>query len=61
MNKYDELAQRLYDLIDPWDCDYATKDDFIIDLQDDPIAIIEYLLDRLDDLQEGEKHDCSGS
>lgn len=48
MDRINELAQRLYDLIDPWDCDYATIDDFIIDLQDDPLAIIEYLLDRVD-------------
>lgn len=49
------LAQRLCDLIDPWDCEYRTIDDFIIDLQDDPLGIIEYLLDKIQEGANDEK------
>ena len=44
-----KVAQKLYDLIDPWDCDYATVDDFVIDIGDDPLSVIEYLADRLEE------------
>ena len=47
-----ELAERLYDLVDPWDRDDATQDDFVRELENDPLAIISDLLDRLDAYRE---------
>ncbi len=43
-----DLANRLYNLVDPWDRDYETVDDIANDIENDPDAVIEYLLDLLE-------------
>lgn len=47
--KVNELAQKLYQLVDPWDSDYQTVDDFVINIQDDPLKVIEYLVNLLEE------------
>lgn len=46
-----KLAERLYNMIDPWDRDYETVDDLANDIKNDPCAVIEYLIDLVDDLR----------
>jgi uncharacterized protein YeeX (DUF496 family) len=46
--KIQQLAQRLFDFVDPWDRDYETVDDIANDMKQDPEAVIEYLLDLLE-------------
>jgi len=46
--KIQQLAQRLFDFVDPWDRDYETVDDIAEDIRKDPEAVIEYLLDLLE-------------
>lgn len=43
-----KFAQRIYDLVDPWDRDGYTVEDIARTIKDDPLAIIEDLLDRLE-------------
>jgi len=43
-----DLANKLYNLIAPWDRDYETVDDIANDIENDPDLIIEYLLDLLE-------------
>lgn len=43
-----ELAQRLFDYIAPWDREYNTVDDIADDMENNPVAVIEYLLDQLE-------------
>lgn len=46
--KIQQLAQRLFDFVDPWDRDYETVDDIANDMKQDPETVIEYLLDLLE-------------
>jgi hypothetical protein len=46
--KIQQLAQRLFNFVDPWDRDYETVDDIANDMKQDPEAVIEYLLDLLE-------------
>ena len=43
-----DLANRLYNFVDPWDRDYETVDDIARDMENDPDLVIEYLLDLLE-------------
>ena len=47
--KIEELAERLVELIDPWDREYATVEDLVNDIKNDPLSVIEYLADRLEE------------
>ena len=50
--KLSDLSRRLYSLIDSYECDhYMTVDDFRIDLEDDPLSVIEYLVGRIESLE----------
>jgi len=46
--KIQQLADRLYNFVDPWDRDYETVDDIANDIKTDPETVIEYLLDLLE-------------
>ena len=48
--KIQQLAQRLYNYIDPWDRDYETVDDIANDIKSDPEAVIEYMMDILENI-----------
>ena len=48
--KIQQLAERLYNYVDPWDRDYNTVDDIAKDIKEDPDLIIEYLLDLLENV-----------
>ena len=43
-----DLANKLYNLIDPWERDYETVDDLANDIENDPLLVIEYLIDLLE-------------
>lgn len=43
-----QLAERIYNYIDPWDRDYETVDDIANDIKNDPDTVIEYLIDLLE-------------
>lgn len=43
-----QLAERIYNYVDPWDRDYETVDDIANDIKNDPETVIEYLLDLLE-------------
>jgi hypothetical protein len=43
--KIQKLAERLYNLIDPWDRECESADDIANDIKTDPESVIEYLLD----------------
>lgn len=43
-----KLAERLYNYVDPWDRDYETVDDIANDIKQDPLIVIEYLMDLLE-------------
>ncbi len=43
-----ELAERLYNYVDPWDRDYETVDDIANDIKQDPLTVIKYLMDLLE-------------
>ena len=43
-----KLAERLYNYVDPWDRDYETVDDIANDIKQDPLTVIEYLMDLLE-------------
>ena len=45
-----KLAERIYNYVDPWDRDYETVDDIANDIKQDPLAVIEYLMDLLDNV-----------
>ena len=45
------IANRLYDLADPWERDDMTPNDFAKVVKDDPLAVIGHLLDIIEDLQ----------
>lgn len=45
-----KLAQRLYNYVDPWDRDYETVDDIVNDIKNDPLTVIEYLLDIVENI-----------
>ena len=44
-----ELAERLFKLIDPWDRDYNSADDIASDIKDNPDVVIEYLIELLEE------------
>ena len=46
--KIQQLAERIYNYVDPWDRDYETVDDIANDIKNDPEAVIEYLMDLLE-------------
>lgn len=46
-----QLAQRIYDITDPWDRDEATPENIAHDIKTDPLAVIEYLINLVEDLQ----------
>jgi hypothetical protein len=46
--KIQQLAQRLFNFVDPWDRDYETVDDIANDMKQEPETVIEYLLDLLE-------------
>lgn len=48
MDRITEIAERIYELADPWERDYE-PDDIAGQIVNDPLAVIEYLLDRLED------------
>lgn len=43
-----DIATRIYDQIAPWDKESDTMDEIIRTLEDDPLAIIEDLLDTVE-------------
>ncbi len=43
-----ELAERLYNYVDPWDRDYETVDDIANDIKQDPLTVIKYLMELLE-------------
>ena len=45
-----KLAERIYNYVDPWDRDYETVDDIANDIKQDPLTVIEYLMDLLDNV-----------
>lgn len=47
--KIQQLAERIYNYVDPWDRDYETVDDIANDIKSDPDLIIEYLMDQLEE------------
>lgn len=46
-NTIQELAQRIYNYMAPWDREYKTVDDIAEDIKNDPAAVIQYLMDEL--------------
>lgn len=54
MDEYDKnvltqkLARRLYNFVDPWDRDYESAEDIAKDIESDPLAVIEYMMDLLE-------------
>lgn len=50
-NKVMDLAKRIFELSDPWDIDYATVEEIAEDIENDPLATIDYILGILEDLQ----------
>lgn len=54
MKKDDKIlsaAQRIFDTFDPWDLEYAGPDDIAKQIKEDPAAVINYLLDTIQDLR----------
>lgn len=47
--KIQQLAERIYNYVNPWDRDYETVDDIANDIKNDPDLIIEYLMDQLEE------------
>jgi len=47
-NKIQEIAERIYNIIDPWDREF-TVDELAEEIAADPIATIEGLLDRIEE------------
>ena len=47
-NKLTELATRIYNYIAPWDREDRTIKDIEKDIQTNPSAVIDYLLDQLE-------------
>lgn len=45
-----KLAERIFNFVDPWDRDYGTVDDIANDIKKDPEAVIEYLMDLLEEV-----------
>lgn len=43
-----QVAQRIYNYVAPWDRDYETVDDIVNDIKNDPTLVIEYLMDLLE-------------
>lgn len=48
-NKVRELAQRIFDCTAPWDREDETVEDIENDINNDPLAVIEYLLTFAED------------
>ena len=48
-----ETAERLYSLIDPWDRPEGGVNAIYNEISLDPVATINYLLDIIDELNEG--------
>ena len=47
-NKIHQIAERIYNIIDPWDREF-TVDELAEEIVADPIATIEGLLDRIEE------------
>ena len=45
-----KLAERLFNYVDPWDRDHESVDDIANDIKNDPEAVIEYLMDLLEEV-----------
>lgn len=43
-----EIAERIFYLFDPWDCDYKTAEEMEQEIKKDPAAVINYLLDVIE-------------
>lgn len=43
-----QIAKRLEELIDPWDRDYKTAEEMEADIEVDPAAVINYLIDFIE-------------
>ena len=48
--KAQKLAERIFNYVDPWDRDYETVDDIANDIKQDPLTVMEYLMDLLDNM-----------
>lgn len=46
-----QLAQRIFDLLDPWDRDDATPESIAEDIKKSPLETIEFLINLVEDLQ----------
>jgi hypothetical protein len=44
-----KVAERIFNYIAPWDRDYETIDDIANDIENDPEAVIDYLMDLLEE------------
>ena len=49
--RQNDIIKRLYDLIDPWDREDNFQEEVLATLEADPLAIIEDLLTRIEDLE----------
>jgi len=52
--KAQKLAERIFNYVDPWDRDYETVDDIANDIKQDPLTVMEYLMDLLDNMERRE-------
>ena len=48
--KVQKLAERIFNYVDPWDRDCETVDDIANDIKQDPLTVMEYLMDLLDNM-----------
>lgn len=48
-NRVSEIAKRIYDLVDPWDREWATESEIMDEIRERPLEVIEYLIDMLDE------------
>ena len=45
-----KLAERFFNYLDPWDRDYASVDEIANEIKNDPEAVIEYMMDLLEEV-----------
>ena len=43
-----KVASRIFNYVDPWDRDYETVEDIMHDIENDPLTVVEYLMDLLE-------------
>ena len=51
MKRTEEIAKRVMELVDPWDRENDTIETTVRAIKENPEAVIEFLLDIIDDLQ----------